>query len=281
MSQNFLYFLPGIPRTAALPSAAEIAARGLSYAFEGRPTGRGCVGPAGQEGMLLGCPRRWESGNVYYEPTQIWQPHPQGQYFVGYWPGQLPGPTELAREKLLDGHPLVMADDRSWQIPLARDVHDECQPNQFRCTWSCELPQRVALDAQGHWREQGPLTRYQPLWELVSGWNDYRRGTDDDPGWQELVEHWSQYQTRFAAATEVLAANYVVGPVECSILGLFTRDNAREVLDLAIAQPEFEVILKKYVAAIRQAQSTAAAAGSTSSPGPVAENNPITPTSLT
>lgn len=270
----FLYFLPNLSRMASLPSPAEIAARGLSYAFEGRPHGRGCIGPQG-EGFILGCRRRFaDAGEVYFDSAQIWQPHPSGQYLVGYFPDRLPGPTELAREKLLDGHTLELADDRRWQVPLARSVHDASEPGKFGYVWGCELPQRVALDAAGNWIEQGPLPRYQRLWEIVTGWNDYRRAGGED-------EHWSLYKTRIDAAVEVLAANYAVGPVECSILGLLTKDNVKEVLDLAIDEPELQHCIKKYLATLATAQPIAAAAGSTSSAGPVAETLPTPPPSPT
>lgn len=278
---GFLYFLPGISRMAPLPSQAVIAERGLAYAFEGRPHGRGCNGPAGLEGFLLGCRRRFAgAGEIYFETTQIWRPHPSGTYWVGYWPDRLPGPAELARDKMLAGHSLELADDRAWQVPLARAVHDACTGSAFAYQWSCELPQRVAMDAKGEWVDQGPLPRYQTLWELVTGWNDYRRiaGDDDSPHRREL-ERWNLFQTRIDAAVQVLATNYVLGPVECSILGLFTREKAAEVLDLAIDEPEMQAIVKKFLAALRAAQPTAADAGSTSTAGPAVETIPTPPPS--
>jgi hypothetical protein len=140
----------------------------------------------------------------------------------------------------------------------------------------------------GAWNEQGPLPRYQGLWELVTGWNDYRRAAADPAQAatdEQAAEHWSLYTTRIEAAVQVLATNYVLGPVECSILGLLTKENVREVLDLAIDEPELLNILKKYLATVALAQptaaSTVAAAGSTSSPGPAVDSRPTAPPSLT
>ncbi len=279
---SFLYFLPDIARTAPLPSQEVIASRGLAYAFESRPFGCGCSGPQGKEGFVLGCRRRWESGQVKIEPTQIWTPHPSGKYFVGYWPDQLPTPDQLAREKLLSGHLLKLADEREWQIPLARGRHDESTAETPRVPYSVELPQRSQLNEQGEWIDGGVLPKYRALWELASGWNDFRRAQLDDPDHERLVEHWSRYQTRHEAAVQVLAANYVVGPVECSLLGILNKELAAEILDLAIDEPEFDRILKKWLAAYRlNPAQTSAAAGSTSSPGPVAETITIDPPSPT
>jgi len=275
---GFYYFLPGISRLAPMPSAEEIAARGLSYAFEGRPHGRGCT-IAGIEGYILGCRRRFaDVGYVYWDAAQQWHPHPSGKYSVGYYPDQLPGPAELGRAKLLDGHSIELADNRPWQVPLARSVHDPESAWQI-CAWACDLPQAVSLDAHGNWVEQGPLPRYQALWDLLQSWNDVRRSFADDPGAASLLEHWSTYKVRVDAAVQVLATNYVVGPVECSILKLLTKELAKEVLDLAIDQPEFERLLKKYLATVAQAQPTAAVAGSTSLAGP-ADSNQVTPPPL-
>jgi hypothetical protein len=271
---GFLYFLPDLPRLGSVPSQEVIASRGLAYAFEGRPFGRGCSGPAGKDGFMLGCRRRWQPGQLYFEAAQIWTPHPSGQYFVGYWPDQVPGPGDLAREKQLDGHTIELADDRQWQVPLARGIHDDSTPEQLRLPWSCNLPQRAAIDADGNWVDQGPLPRYVALWELVCGWNDFRRGFSDDPGHEALAEHWAMFKTRFDAAVQVLQANYVVGPVELSLLGALTKQHAKDVLDLAIDQPEFEQIVKKWLAASQLAQSIAAADGSNSQDGPADETKP-------
>ena len=277
---GFFYFLPGISRMATLPSAEEIAARGLAYAFEGRPHGRGVM-MGRVEGYLLGCRRRFaDVGEVYFDPAQQWQPHPSGKYSVGYYPDRLPGPAELARAKLIEGHSIELADDRRWEVPLARSVHAAADPKLI-CAWSCELPQALAIDAKGDWIEQGPLPRYRSLWDLVSSWNDARRSFADDPAAAKLIEHWSTYKVRIDAAVQVLAANYVVGPIECSILRLLTKENTKEILDLAIDQPEFERLLKKFLATVAPAQPTAAADGSSSSAGPAVTDQVTAPLSLT
>ena len=281
---GFLYFIPTQTCTGVAPKQEELAALGLTYAFEGRPhftaIQQGGPGPGGR-GSLLTCRRRFEGAGKIELVNQKWAKHPSGKFWVGRFIDlPLPTPHDLARAETLDGYPLELADGQRWQIPLARQYWDSSTPEQRGVTYRETLPQALGLTEEGHWVQEGPLPRYRRLHALAAAWNDYKRTPAEelDP---EFVDHWNQYQTRVDAAVEVLATNYVVGPLELStlFLGSLTYDLAEKILDLLIDEPEIERIKKKWLAEIQtaRAEQTAATAGSASSPGPVAETNPITP----
>lgn len=279
---GFLYFVPSQILTGIAPSPDELAEIGLSYAFEGRPHFASIQqgGPGAGRGSLLACRRRFEPGQYKIElANQEWKKHPSGKYWVGRFTDlPLPKPTELARDTQIDGYRIELADGQKWQIPLAFQNWDSSTPGDPCITYRNVLPHSLGLGDDGLWSESEPLPKYRRLVELAQAWNDVQRNPPETLP-PELVTKWNQYQTLCAAAVEVLAINYVVGPIECAMLGILTYQHAERILDQTIDEPEFELIKKKWREKL--AASTSVPAGSPSPPGHAVATNSTAPLSPT
>ena len=86
--------------------------------------------PDGGTGKLVvfDCPSRPEltTPHVIDLASQEWIPAPPsgdlaaGRYWVGFVVDAPPGPSELARRTICDGEAILLADGRSWTVPIAR-----------------------------------------------------------------------------------------------------------------------------------------------------------------
>ncbi len=231
---GYLYYVPGA-------SDADPRAAGLKYAFDGRSPTRCPVtrGPDGDAGVVLSCD---DALRVRYVPgEQEWGPVPGTGAWVGYWRDRLPGPQDLARTDLLDGHAITLLDGREWIVPIARKVLVE---GGEIVAWPTALPCAVRLDDAGKWQIGDVVPRYRWLWEIAGRWLDARFGaTETDDG----ISY--DFDSLFDEAALVLQANYRIGRAEASLAGLFETATAKRVLDLLIDVPTFEAVLKKKRAA--------------------------------
>ncbi|MDI9598469.1 MAG: hypothetical protein QM323_03075 [Acidobacteriota bacterium] len=228
---GYLYYVPGAGHDV------DYHAAGLDYAFDDRSPTRCPVlrGPDGAAGVVLSCD---EPMRARYVPAeQEWGPMPGTGLQVGYWRDRLPGPQDLARTDLLDGHPLTLLDGREWIVPIARKVLVE---GGEVVAWPTALPCTVRLDDAGKWTIGDVVPRYRWLWEIAGRWLDARFGaTETDDG----ISY--DFDTLFDDAAAVLGANYRIGRAEASLAGLFETASAKRVLDLLIDVPTFEAVLKK------------------------------------
>lgn len=107
--------------------AKELAARGASELLEPGITPIFTPvrnGPSGAPGKLVTfypghTPREYDAA------AQTWMEAPpakgleRGRYWLGYVTNEPPTPEELQRPTLIDGEPVVLADDKVWVIPVA------------------------------------------------------------------------------------------------------------------------------------------------------------------
>lgn len=210
MSQ-FLYYLPGYTKQELSPDVVTKA--GLSYAF---PAGTPHVcnpmpgtGPDGGVGAILTDSEHYR----YNIDTQTWAD--AGGFWVGFQTDAPPGPDDLIRKRPLDGQLLELADEREWLIPVARRWSEE--DDQAR--WSCNLPSKLRFGQSKQVFLGGVLPRYARLWAIAEA--------DAMPESELLSGNGWVY-----AAAEILQANYKIGTAEIELLGLFTQETPRQILDV-------------------------------------------------
>lgn len=213
----FLYFAPNT--TATQPPVA------IAYAFERSPACREIInnGPDGGRGMLYA--ERAESLG-YNRNTQKWQRIPVTDCWCGWATDQeLPTPETLIRREALAGHFIELGDGQSWLVPVARSV----VPDAPELRWVVRLPQRLELGDDGQWKYGSVVARYQRLWDIATTWYDQvlrgRMGDSDE------IDVEISVADAINLACEVLQANYRVGPVELSAMGVWESGLFGTVLD--------------------------------------------------
>jgi hypothetical protein len=234
---SLLYFLPD--RRSGL-SADEIRAAGLGYALDG-PVHQQTLsdGPAmSSGGVLLADGRHCDLSRLRYAPgEQEWVGVQSSSAWVGRWKDEVFVPADLEREKPLAGHLVELADGNQWLCPVARGLAAEGGAVKYYHT----LPRGVALDATGKWSKGQVVPRYRRLWKIAEAWWDTRVASV--PTAAEVGDVVSfDFEGLVSAAVECLAANYRVGAVEVSMLGLFDSDSARKIVDALVDLPTLVVL---------------------------------------
>jgi hypothetical protein len=223
--RSFFYFVPG-RQILTLADAAKI---GLAYAFE---TGIDCTqvptnGPGGQAGIVCAQQDSYVLGkNGYHASQQVWRQMPGSDVWVGHYRDELPGPEDLARAKQLSGKLLDLADNRQWQIPMARSYSERAAGDDVELFWTVQLPMRLDIAADGRWVTNGVNPRYAALWELAESWLRIRIGTPTDDDRKRL-----DFAGQNDAAVLSLQTNYRVGRIEAALLGLLTDELVVSILD--------------------------------------------------
>jgi len=233
---GFLYFVPKVRPDQI--DADRLAAAAVSHAL----THDRCIkaecrqGPGDQPGVILAHATAEQAKVGYYPQRQQWRLIPGSEAWLGWEPEALPAPEELARERMLDGRWLEMADGRPWVVPLAREAADA----DGGLTRGQALPQRLDIDEGGEFIAGGVLPEYADLDRIarqVCEEIDEAEGDGRDP---VLFAH-------HASATAVLAHNYRIGRLEAVVLGIFTADEryAGRVLLWLIDMPGYWQLEKK------------------------------------
>lgn len=265
--RSFLYFVPN--KNTLTPD--EAAALGLAYALDGSIECRQVTGsgPAGQQGVVCVHAEKYDAGQLaYYPKTQEWRQIPGSEVWVGHAKGELPGPEDLARTKQLDGQRVELADGRAWIVPVARSYSESNIAGDAELYWGVNLPQKLQLAADGRWVTSGVVEKYAALWELAEAWNRcrFQQMTADD------IQRFN-VQGQIDATVLVLQANYRLGRVEASLLGLFTDDLVLAVLDALIDLHTWNQYAKKKMETMPTPPTSGGGAGSCAGP---AGETPIT-----
>ena len=242
---GLFYFIPeGRPGIGL----AELGRLGLGYAFESRSIATRQVsggGPGGHGGLLLAAADRGGDQRLgYFADQQTWQKivgvgNDEAQMtndefapWAGFYTAEPPGPELLVRKAPLDGRPLALADGRPWVIPRARAFFEEDGELQ----WRYGLPHVSRLGEDGRWSTGKVAPRYADLWAIAERWESERlAGGEEDAEESESQEE--RYQRLHDTAAAVLRANYRLGRVEVSLLGLLSTVHVLQVLDELIDLP--------------------------------------------
>jgi hypothetical protein len=261
---GFLYYFPD----KNLVSQKELPALGFGYLGEASAFSSTGVqrGPGGGSGCI--CSLDNVPGDKCHVdlPNQTWRKF--GSHWVGFWRDQQPTPEELARQEMISGHPVRLADGDRWIAPVARSLRIRESGDELSLAWARELPQRLDLAEDGKtWVNSGILPRYQPLWDIAEKWAEVRwggGGRDSDLAGQAAVD----------AAVLCLQTNYRIGRAEVALLGCLTDELVNRILDLLIDEPVAVEFIKKKAAS--QLLKDAESVGQNSGDGP-AGSTPNTP----
>lgn len=264
---GFVYYLPTTDRTQCNIEALREC--GLAYAFEDRSLQSLVMrGPDGQQGHVVGDPRLVQENAIgYFESRQRWLKIPEGlpgssaKAWVGYSTDCPLRPEDLKRETQLHGHWVRLADGQKWLVPIARkSMPTDEQPLRY-CV---ALPHVAGIDDQGQWTTGNVLARYAPLWQVaMTFWTAMLSANFTEEDQATL-----QFGDSLDAATLALCANYRIGKVEATLLGLFTLEHAVTVLQALVDWPTARDWFKK---------KQAADDGSITASGPPAEIPVISP----
>lgn len=241
---GFLYFLNNATEA---PRKEDLGKLGLAHAFSQAPAAAGVSGFAcgdvrGLNGVILFDPERIDSGRAaFHAGQQTWLEVPalrpdSPRLFCGMYNDAPPSPGDLQRPSMLPGTAAELGDGKTWIVPIARSwgADDE------HVLWTRELPRRVRILPDGGWGPGEVVPAFRDLWEIDDLYYSVIRGGATD----EQITKLNSYGL-YSAAAIVLAANYLVGPAECSLLGLLDTQNARQILDLLIQRQEMEDLFQK------------------------------------
>jgi hypothetical protein len=137
---------------------------------------------------------------------------------------------------MLAGTPVELGDERVWIVPIARSWKED----ESTVKWNDELPFSVKVLPDGRWEAGQVVPRYRELWEI----GDLYVSVVIGGATPEEAARLEQYGS-FSAAAIILSANYLVGPAECSLLGLLNTQNAFQVLDALIQRAQMEELGQK------------------------------------
>lgn len=242
------YFVPG---AGAGITHKEIVAAGLGYAYREPMALRECTkGPEGEPaGVLLTFGPG--AGSIELDNNQQrWRRIPDaGKTEAVAWVGaccvQAFAAPDFARPSLLFGHQVELAAGGEWLVPLARG----CNADADTLDWHIALPTCVEYNDAGEWVNGDVIPKYIALWQTATRfWDavmaellaiDPDAELDDEP--LELMG-FGEIQS---AAVFALQANYAVGPVEVSLLGLFDSNAAQRVLLALVGWLDYQEWSKK------------------------------------
>lgn len=237
---GFLYYLPTFAQAATLDDvAAVIPGRFETRFLKSEVHG----GPDGNRGLLVSDPKRLPAEKLaYLADKQTWLKAPgDGAGWVGWYSAEPPRPRDLLRSQSLDGHLVRLGDGREWLAPVARGIRElHGEPIAYRA-----VPGGATLGDDGQWTGGAIQPRYRRLWEIATSFAEAFFESDDAAAGIEF-----DYDDQQSRAVECLAANYAIGAIEVSALGLLDDQlyAAREILKASIDWPTLERWLKKKAA---------------------------------
>ncbi len=233
---GFLYYFPG-PTTMGIEQVREA---GLSYAFDSAnctPARVMANGLDGGAGVVAADATRVKVIGLYPD-KQTWRKIPGREIWAGFYTHDRPKPADLERKNRLNGHLVELLDGNEWLCPVARSMAEQ----DGRLVWDYAVPTRSMLNDDGEVEPGEVVEKYATLWEMASRWNDVRKGAFEESDGKTVS---FSFDNVHHSAVTALAVNYVIGPVECDLLGLLGQDVAVEILDALIDQPTWFDLLKK------------------------------------
>lgn len=216
---------------------------GLDYAFARKPDALGTTSGPGGSGAGLVFGEFDLMGDLragYYEGKQEWRKIPNSEAWVGYYPEALPTPGDLQRAQMLNGHWVELANETKWLAPIARS----CKPDTDEFSPKMMVPVQSDVDENGKWIPARVADQYAGIWMIAARfWDHFATELKEMEGSSRIVEF--EFEETHEAALEALQANYKVGQIEVSVLGLFSVQHCEEILKALIDWPMVLEWLKK------------------------------------
>jgi len=237
----FQYYIPGASKGL---TRTELDAIDLGYMLDDGETHAQHVevikGPDGKKGAVIASHSPTPEGRIgYYPDEQEWRQAPGRSWWVGMWTAEKPTPDTLRRKSQLDGHFVLLGDERQWLCPVARALHegDDGQLHAIN-----PVPKALDLDADGNWTVSGDAGRYAHLWPLAKKWLDAINGGTEDP--VDGVWTWDWEDTADTAVT-CLQANYRIGKLESVMLGLLDGATTTQVVQTLVDHQTWQAWMAK------------------------------------
>lgn len=222
---NFLYFIPGVGSESDY--RAKAAEFGIDYIYPaGRPPVRIQKGPQGSGGLTANPATTKHIG--YYPDEQDWHSILGGKLWIATQKTGLPGPQDLERPNLIDGHSVMLEDGSQWLIPVARWIRGQGEVEYG-------LPQIVSRNLEtGDW-ETRIKSEYNDFFNrAIQVWEMF---TEDDSH-----DDWAP-EDDLKLVEDALSLNYFIGSWEITILELFGNQSVGEMLRSIIDFPGLKKLL--------------------------------------
>lgn len=243
---RFIYCIPN-PQDGQVFTPDIIQGAGLQYAVHSQwesAITRNNGGPANCNGVWVAAFPPPGSGQQppFYKPDgQEWKRGPDGKFFVAFDDDGRPGPDDVCRPNIISGHEVKLRDGNLWTIPIARSV-----------VRGATLPRGIILS------DDGRTWRFSDLPEYLAICRDAETIFDMLVKGGTVKLDINEAMRICAAA---LAINYRVGPVEVSMLQLFSES---EMWDVMQAICDWQTVTK---VGSDQEKKSSASAGSPISDG--------------
>lgn len=257
---GFLYFLEGANEAQGREL---LSLRGLGHVAAPSLSTRGAnTGPGGVGGIVLADSLRVAGGLIgFYPDQQTWRQVPgQEGAWVGLMNQERPGPADLARAERIAGEDVELGDGSLWHVPHAVDFGGG------------GLDRTIELDEEGRWRAGQIVPEYRWLWDLAWQWRDAIDGlvawgdehADEagEPSFAGFADQRLELDWIASRSVEVLAANYVIGPVEAAMLGLLVTGRRWAVLNALCDMGSFRRIAEAAVGEKKTGDGPATGPGS-------------------
>lgn len=220
----FLYFLPAPPDKQSV-SPPDLTAAGLGYVMdEGRSFTAiaTSAGPNGGSGILIGFvgDDGGEPALRFNADSQAWRKSGDGKFWVGLQnDADKPGPNDLARKRVISGEPVKLRDGNEWIVPICLSI-----------VRGSTLPQALVLGEDGQTWTLESLPEFVKLCkDAETVWAAFRQSTEKGDG---KVRMDGQESPRIAA--DALCVNYRIGPLEISLLKLWSTNEMWDVLKVIV-----------------------------------------------
>lgn len=200
-------------------------------------------GPDGLTGFVCADSRSVDGAAVRYLPeAQTWLKRSQDiSAYCGFMNDSPPVPADLARERLISGHPCRLADGQVWLCPCARHYRLD---DDEKIVWAAALPKKAGMDAAGNWTRDGIAPRFAKLWDDSMRWFDAWVAANGPDGEEDATLE-IDFDVAFEAALNAIRTNYRVAQPEAVLLGLLDDAVASDVLCALIDWPTAVELQKK------------------------------------
>lgn len=249
-----IYFAEGVPAI----SQERLITDGLGYVFDDySPTVLATTtGPGKKQGCLF-APARPDlsTRDIRYNPAeQRWvRISEDSRYWCGCWKNKVPGPSDLQRAHVFNGHLVKLSDDNEWTVPVA------CYMDN-----SSAFPSKLKRIGNA-WGFGEILDQYQDLVKQAEKLLDQFVIAAEENGKDNASIEFT-VDAEIDLGIQALSMNYMVGPAEVDLLGLLTDQNFRDIAFALVDVPG----MKQIQSAIEKKNTTAATArlGSGNRDGP-------------
>lgn len=225
-------FLYAVPEVGGKTPADLVKEYNLGYAFDADPLPiqLSRSGPGDEPATILVDPRRLsgiEPG--YYPGQQRWQKRDASLGKVcqiGYFIDHPPKPADLLRQTFMDSLRVRLADGEEWLVPLAS-----------------ALPRPMVL-VDGVWKQGPPEGLAFELSELARQFVELAVEAIRNSSAQQGIASFTMPGGDEAAACKFLAANYVIGPQEASILRLFWDRGVSKASEILATGSDWDLVVE-------------------------------------